>query len=252
MNKNTGKVRWLFQAILVLSLVFSLILAGCTSSKYKTKPDYNVTEQVTLSFMDAYMQGDLAKAMEHVAEECVISTDSGQMKGKAAISEMLKINIEKENKMEIAEKRKVDNSKISLTIINRIPLLQLAGVDMVKTLEKFEVQDGKIVEWEIKHLKESVDLIEKVSSGTTGLEAEVKDGKIVVTKVLPQSPAAFEDIRVGDIILEINGTKFEDMKYGAEEIPYRLIGEPGSVAQFKIDNGTEIFDVKLKRIKVNN
>ncbi len=68
---------------------------------------------------------------------------------------------------------------------------------MVKTLEKFEVQDGKIVEWEIKHLKESVDLIEQVVFGYYRLEAEVKDGKIVVTKVIPRSPAAFEAIRAG-------------------------------------------------------
>ncbi|MGI6451334.1 MAG: PDZ domain-containing protein [Desulfitobacteriia bacterium] len=248
MDKKIGKAKLFFIAILVLSLA----LSGCSSGKYKTKPDFNITEQVALSFMDAYMQGELAKAMEHVAEECVLSTDSGQMKGKATISEMLQINIDKENKMEIAGKKKIDNSKISLTIDNRIPLFQLAGVDVVKTLERFEVQDGKIVEWEIKHLKESVDLIEQVSSGTTGLEAEVKDGKIVVTKVMPKSPAAFEAIRVGDIILSINGTELKDMKYGAEEIPYRLIGQPGSVVQFKIDNGKEVFEVNLKRVKIND
>ncbi len=242
--------KMVFFSILIIGL--SISLTGCTSGKYKTKPDYKITEQVTQSFMDAYMQGDLNKAMSHVAEDAILSTDSGQMQGKATIAEMLQLNIDKQNKMEIAEKNKIDNSKMTLIIKNNIPLFQLAGVDVIKTKEKFEVQDSKIVRWEIKHLKESVDLIEKMASGTTGLEAEVKDGQIVVTKVMLKTPAAYEEIKVGDVILSINGTELKDMAHGAEEIPYRLIGEPGSKVQLEIKSGTEIMAVDIKRININD
>ncbi len=121
---------------LILFLIIGLLLtalSGCSGTKYKTKPDYNTTEQVTLNFMNSYMQGNLDQAMQNVAEEAVLSTDSGQMKGKATIAELLQINIDKQNKMEIADKKKIDNSKITLTINNTIPLFQLAGVDVVKT-----------------------------------------------------------------------------------------------------------------------
>lgn len=239
-----------FFSILIIGLSLSLI--GCTSGKYKTKPDYKITEQVTQSFMEAYRQGDVEKAMAHVSEDAILSTDSGQMQGKETIVELLQLNIDKQNTMEIAEKKKIDNSKISLIVKNKIPLFQLAGVDLIKTKEKFEVQDSKIVRWEIKHLKESVDLIAKISSGTTGLEAGVKDGQIVVTKVMLKTPAAYEEIKVGDIILSINGTELKDMAYGAEEIPYRLIGEPGSKVELKIKSGTEIMTVDLRRVNIND
>lgn len=246
MSKRYGKMVLFFTIIIVLSLVIS----GC--GKYETKPDYSITEQVSESFFKYYMQGDLAKAMEYVADDAVLLTDTGKTKGKEKIATLLEINIAKENKMEIIEKKKIDNSKISLTIKNIIPLFQLSGVDKVKTIEKFEVQDGKIIKWDIKHLKESVDLIEMVSSGTTGLEAEVKDEKIVVTKVMAKTPAAYEEIRVGDVILSINGTELKDMKCGAEEIPYRLIGEPGTKVQMRISSGKEILDVEIKRININD
>lgn len=238
--------------LLIAIIVLGLVLSGCSTGKYQTKPDYNITEQVTMSFMDAYIQGDLARAMEHVAEEVILSTDSGQMQGKETVNEMLRLNIEKDNTMEITDKNKVDNSKIKLKINNKIPLFQLAGVDVVKTLETFEVQDSKIVKWEIKHLKESVDLVEKVSEGTTGLEAEVKGDKIIVTKVMPNSPAYLEKIEVGDEIVAIDGTELKDMKYGAEEIPYRLIGEVGSKVKIKISSPKESYEVELKRMKVKN
>ncbi len=236
---------------LIMAMVLTLSLSGC-ASKYKTKPNYDITEQVTMSFMNAYMQGDIDKAMENVAEEAILSTDSGQMKGKATIAEMLKINIEKENKMEIAEKAKIDDSKTSLTINNKIPLFQLAGVDVVKTRETFEVQDSKIVKWEIKHLKESVDLIESVATSTIGIETEVKDGKIVVTRVIEKTPAAAEEIKKGDIIETIDGIALKDMKHGAEEIPYRLIGEVGTRVELKMTRGTESTTVKLTRVNIND
>ena len=241
-----------FVVILVFSLALSMALTGCASSKYKTKPDYQITEKVALDFMAAYQKGDLAAAMENVADDAILSTDTGNMKGKESIEGMLKLNIEKENTMEIIGKEKIDESKIVLTIDNKIPLFQIAGVDSIKTAETFEVQDGKIVRWEIKYLKESVDFVEQVSAGTTGIEAEVRDGQIVVTRVIPKSPAAYEQIKVGDIILAIDGVELKDMRYGAEEIPYRLIGRFGTEVDLKIKSDSEEYEVTLTRVNVNS
>jgi len=236
---------------LILVLVVSLSLAGCSGSNYETKPDYAITEQVSMRFMEAYMQGDIEKAMQEVAEEAILSTETGQMKGKETIAEMLRINIDKENKVEIADQKKLDNSKIVMTINNRIPLFQLAGVEVIQTKEIFEVQDGKIVEWEIKNKKESMDLIEKMASGSTGLEVEVKDDQIVVKRVVAKTPADYAEIKSKDIIQSINGVTLQEMKYGADEIPYRMIGEVGSKVEFKIQSGTEVRTVNLKRINLN-
>lgn len=231
----------------------SLILTGCISSKeYQTKPDFAITEQVTLSFMDYYSRGEIEKAMEHVADDAALSTDSGQLEGKEAIKEIIKLNLEKDNGTEILEKQKIDESQITLIVANKIPLFQIAGIDIIKTKEKFEVQDGKIVRWEIQHLKESVDMIEKVAVGTTGLEADVQGGKIVVTNIMDKSPAENADIQRGDIILSIEGVELKDMTYGGEEIPYRLIGEVGSRVRLEISQGTKTSEVRLRRVHISD
>lgn len=230
-----------------------LILTGCISSKeYQTKPDYGITEQVTLSFMDYYSRGEIEKAMEHVADDAALSTDSGQMEGKEVIEKIIRLNLEKDNSTEILEKQKIDESKMTLIVANKIPLFQIAGIDIIKTKEKFEVQDGKIVRWEIQHLKESVEMIEKVAVGTTGLEADVQDGKIVVTNIMDKSPAKNADIKRGDIILSIEGVELKDMTYGKEEIPYRLIGEVGSRVRLEISQGTETSEVRLRRVHISD
>ncbi len=239
--------------LLILVIAISLILTGCISTKeYQTKPDYDITEQVTLSFMNYYSQGEIERAMEHVAGDAILSTDSGQMEGKEVIEEIIKLNIEKDNGIEILEKQKIDESKITLIVANKIPLFQISGIDIIKTKEKFEVQDGKIVRWEIQHLKESVDTIERVAVGTTGLEASVQDGKIVVTNILDNSPAKNTDIQIGDIILSIEGVELKDMTYGEEEIPYRLIGEVGSRVNLEIKQGTETSEVRLRRVHISD
>jgi len=245
------KSKYIVFLILIISI--SLLLTGCFSTKnYQTKPDYAITEQVTGSFLDYYSRGEIDNAIEHVADDAEMSTDSGQMEGIEVIKQMISLNYEKDNSIEILETQKIDESKITYIIANKIPLFQIAGIDIIKTKEMFEVQDGKIVRWEIKHLKESVDMIEKVAVGTIGLEAEAQDGKIVVTKITDKSPAENADIQSGDIILSIDGVELKDMKYGGEEIPYRLIGEVGSRINLEISQGAETSEVKLRRVHISD
>jgi len=70
----------------------------------------------------------------------------------------------------------------------------------------------------------------------------------VVSSIAVKSPASNQEIKKGDIIESINGVIFKDMKFGAEEIPYRLIGEVGSRVELVIVSGTETRKVKLMRV----
>lgn len=236
----------LFLLVLFL-LVTALTFSGCSDPA-----DYKLTEEVVLKFMEANIKGDVNTALEYVSQEAVLVTDGGRLKGKDKFGEMIKLNVEKHNSMEILEKQKIDNSKIMLIIANRIPLFQIAGVDLIKTKEIFHVKDGKIVKWDIKYDKDSMDLIESVASGTVGIETEEKNGKIVVKNCAENSPAARENIQKGDIILAIDGVELKDMKYGYEEVPYRLVGRVGSRVDLKMQRGTEVFVVTLTRVNIED
>ena len=67
---------------------------------------------------------------------------------------------------------------------------------------------------------------------------------------MEKTPAKLLDIQIGDIILSIDGVELKDMKYGEQEIPYRLIGEVGSRVEMEISRGSETHVVKLRRVNI--
>lgn len=241
-----------FTLLIVLVVAISILLTGCVPTKYETKPDFAITQQVSLGFIESYSQGEIEKAMEYVAEKATLSADGELLKGKDNIEAMITHNYEKDNRVEVLEQNKIDNSMIEFIVANQIPLFQIAGIDVIKTKERFEVQDGKIVRWKIDHLKESVDMIEKVAVGSTALEVEVQDGQMVVTQVMDNSLAKTMGIQKDDVIVSIDGVRYEDMKYGEAEIPYRLIGEVGSRVELKVSRASEVSVINLRRVHIND
>lgn len=244
-------VRNIFLTLFMLTLV--LTLSGCDylpfSSKYETEPDYKVTEPVATDFMEAYVEGDWEQALEYVDDEAVLITAEGQTKGKEVYGEMIKHNTRQDTKMEILNKKKVDESKIEFQISNVVPLYQICGVDMIKTIETIEVQDSKIVQWEIEYSPESMELIGEAAAGTVGIEVEEKDGLMIISDIIKDSPAAAEEgLRKGDRIKAINGLELKDMEYGIAEVPYRLIGKVGTEVTLTMVKGSRVYDVVLTRI----
>ncbi|MFA6807541.1 MAG: PDZ domain-containing protein [Eubacteriales bacterium] len=245
------KVSVFFSVAVIIMITVSL--SGCSKYseflpyKAKNPADYEITQKVATEFMNANIAGDVDKAMKNVYEKAQLATDDGDTKGAESIAEFIKVN-NQNNSMEILGTEKVSESKIRFTIGNKLPLFEIAGIDILTTLETIEVQDSMVIKWEVKQSYESKEMIEKKALGTIGIEVKENDGKVEISNIYNDAPADVANLKRGDVILAINGIKYENMKYGFEEVPYRLVGEVGSKVTLTIMRKDNTFDVEMTRI----
>lgn len=78
-------------------------------------------------------------------------------------------------------------------------------------------------------------------SGVTGLFAEKKNGQMVVSVVFPGEPADQAGLRVGDVILSVDGVEFDEDTTDAEAI-LLVRGPVGKPVHFVVKRGEEILE----------
>jgi carboxyl-terminal processing protease len=80
---------------------------------------------------------------------------------------------------------------------------------------------------------------------SVGFEMGAPDGKLQITQVAPNSPAAEKGLRRGDAVLKISGTSVEDLP--CELAAEKLRGEPGTTVKVTVFRGGLALDVELTR-----
>jgi carboxyl-terminal processing protease len=78
-------------------------------------------------------------------------------------------------------------------------------------------------------------------SGLVGLVAEVQNGAMVVTGVLPGGPAERADLRPGDVILYVDGVKFDE-NITETEASILIRGPVGTAAHFVVRRGDQTLE----------
>ena len=85
--------------------------------------------------------------------------------------------------------------------------------------------------------------------GTPGIDIELLQGNVVVTSVKSGSSAEVQGLRLGDILLEINGRDFSTKP--VSEIYQTFDGATGSFLKIKVKRGEELLDFNLERQKLD-
>jgi len=85
--------------------------------------------------------------------------------------------------------------------------------------------------------------------GTPGIDIELLQGNVVVTSVKSGSSAEVQGLRLGDILLEINGRDFSSKP--VSEIYQTFDGAAGSFIKIKVKRGEELLDFSLERQKLD-
>lgn len=83
-------------------------------------------------------------------------------------------------------------------------------------------------------------------AGVGMLLASDKPGYFVVQYVLPNMPAAKADVRVGDVVLSVDGVPVDNVKT-VEELVDKIRGASGSTVKLKIRSGDKTRDIALVR-----
>jgi carboxyl-terminal processing protease len=83
-------------------------------------------------------------------------------------------------------------------------------------------------------------------TGVIGLYAENKAGQVVITIVFPNGPAAQAGLRVGDILLAIDGVTL-DQYADSSETGLMIRGSPGTTVRLKIQRGDQILEYDVVR-----
>lgn len=82
--------------------------------------------------------------------------------------------------------------------------------------------------------------------GVSGVIFDVIDKKIVILDVPPGRPASQAGIKAGDIVLGINGIRFDENTSG-DEASLLFRGPVGTVAHVNVQRGNEILEIEIIR-----
>jgi carboxyl-terminal processing protease len=85
-------------------------------------------------------------------------------------------------------------------------------------------------------------------SGGIGIEFRLKDGRLIITKLLPGSSARAAGLRVGDLFSEIDGVDLAGLT--AEQVAARLRGIEGNPLTALVERGNQApFRLRIERVR---
>ncbi len=140
--------------------------------------------------------------------------------------------------------------EVSLNYVDEVDPQEfmLAGIKgMLTSLDPYTVYIDK-------NLQNDIDVITKGKYGGIGATVGVRNGRITIVDLLEGYSAQRQGIRIGDIIVEVEGKKFTKENY--DELGGYLKGDPGTTVSVVVEReGTPEnikFDLLREEVQINN
>jgi carboxyl-terminal processing protease len=118
---------------------------------------------------------------------------------------------------------------------------------MLETLDPYTVliEESQIPE---------IEIMSRGGYAGVGIEVGSRGGKLVIIAPIEGYSAHRMGMRAGDVILEVNGQKIENLS--ADELQLQMRGDPGSIVQITIERfGIDqplVFELERERIEIKN
>ena len=85
------------------------------------------------------------------------------------------------------------------------------------------------------------------TSGAVGMSPVKRDGRIVVGQVFPGQAADRAGLRSGDVILSVNGVRFDEDMTEAQVAMLHMAGPIGTIAYFVVQRGSDVLEFEVTR-----
>lgn len=85
------------------------------------------------------------------------------------------------------------------------------------------------------------------TSGAVGMSPVKRDGRIVVGQVFPGQAADRAGLRSGDVILSVNGVRFDEDMTEAQSAMLHMAGPIGTIVHFVVQRGSDVLEFDVTR-----
>ena len=234
-------------AVLLIMLIFA---AGCAKAP-ATQPAMS-PESVVEAFLQASSRGDIDTCRNLLADDIVIQQDPPGVKveGKAQLEATLKHNAAWHQQYAVTCHLKADGNNVALSVKASSDELKISGLESMNAELEFQVQDGKIKSWLSKPNTNDWQKLVELTAGGIGVKYEVTAQGIKITELARNSPAYAAGLRLGDLIIAVNGISFLQMREG--EFQLRVKGPVGSKVKLTTthEGAQALTEIEITRVNL--
>jgi len=197
-------------------------------------PEPTKPETVVQSFKEALSRGEVDTCLSLASDDGVFRTDplGFTFEGKEQIRGWLMYLVAWNFDWSTTSPYSVDDNRVTFSADMRGDHYRLLGMEIMRARIEFLVNDGKISSFLITENDGDVAKLDELTTGDIGVRFEWAAGdrpekRIRVLEVIENSPAQKAGIKVGDLIVAVDGVSCSQMTRPLE-VQLRIMGPVGS------------------------
>jgi hypothetical protein len=214
--------------ILIIPIVIAILFYGCIRTL--ATPEMTKPEDICEALWQAYSEGDIDTCLKFVADDVIFRQEPPgiKIKGKNQFEAILKYDISWHHQISITSPFNFDGGKVTCSAKVSGDDYLIIGLEYMTVNFECQIHNGKINSLLTIPNPEDWKKITELTAGGVGIKffEAVKQG-IRVKELVENSPAYEAGMRVGDIIIAVNGVNCSEMTRPGE-IQLRIKGPIGS------------------------
>lgn len=114
---------------------------------------------------------------------------------------------------------------------------------------RFTLEGSKISSIEFERDQEDEKLMDRKMEGIIGVVVYNDNGSVRIKECDSGLPAEKAGLLIEDMIEAVDGIRIEEMKYGMDEVLYRMRGQVGDKINLTINRNGIVFDLEIERVR---
>jgi len=229
-------------------LVVPLLLASCT--KVTETPTLTKPEAVAEAFLQASSNNDIDTGLSLLADDVVFRQEPPgiRVEGKAELEAALREDMAWHHQHSLTSPFSVDGDKVTCSAKVSGDNFKIIGIEHINVVYEFRIRDGKIYSLIITPSSEDWAKVMELTRGGIGIKIAFVEQGVKIEAFAKNSPAYEAGLRVGDIIIAVNGVSCSQMRN--DERVLRIKGAVASKILLTVvrEGTTGSIDIEVTRV----